>query len=111
MRSVEVFQILGASVGAVGAVAVSLEQRLVRKLKAHHATTVGTAVALTPMNRLSRWRLSRLLKHGAVHQTTAERYYFDQPAYRALRRRRASIAIPAVLAAVALVLGLHAIFG
>lgn len=109
MRTVEVLQILGTLVGGLATLAVGLEQRLLRRLKARGATSPETAIALPRLRAISRWRLSRLLKHGVVRRNSDGLYFIHRHSHRMLRKRRLTRAIPAVLVALAAVVILHAI--
>lgn len=111
MKTVEVLQILGTLVGAFASVIIGLEQRLLGRLKSNEATSVESAIALPRLRAISRWRLSRLLKHHVVRSTTDGLFYFDEVSHRMLRKRRLTIAIPVLLAGVAVVVVLHALFG
>ena len=110
MKTVELLQILGTLVSAFATVTIGLEQRLVRRLRSQGATSVERAIAFPRLSAISRWRLSRLLEHRAVRSTTDGLFYLDEASHRMLRKRRRTIAIPAVLAAIAIVVLLHAVF-
>jgi len=107
MKTVEVLQVLGALIGALASTAMAFEKKLVGTLRKQGATSSAHATALSHPNRISRWRLSRLLQQGAIRVVRDTLYFLDEGAYRALQKRRAWIVIPAVLAAVMLVLVLH----
>jgi hypothetical protein len=110
MRTVELLQILGPLVGAFASITIGLERRLLRHLKSHEATSVESAISLPKLRAISRWRLSRLLKHNVVRGTAGGLFYFDDVSHRKLRKRRLTIAIPAMLAAATIVVLLHAVF-
>lgn len=111
MRTVEVLQIVGALVGAFASVAMGFEQKLLKNLRTQDAASPKSAVALPGLNAISRWRLSRLLKHGAVREVSDGLFYFDEGSYRRLRSLRIKIVIPALLAALTLVFVLHRLGG
>jgi hypothetical protein len=109
MRLVEVVQVLAALVGAFASLAIGFEQKLLSTLKKQNASSPESAARLPEPRALSKWRLSVLLKHGAVRRTEDGLLYFDVGGYRLMRRRRISIAIPATLVAVAVVVLLAAL--
>jgi len=111
MRTVEVLQIVGAFVGAFASVAIGFEQKILKNLRIQSAISPESAVALQGLKPISRWRLSRLLKHGVVRRAGEGLFYFDEDSFRMLRKRRIRIAIPAVIAALALVVLLHRFVG
>jgi len=111
MRTVEFIQIIGPLVGGAAAIIMGFEKRLVKRLESHEATSVESAVALPRLRAISRWRLSSLFKHHVVRSTPDGLFYFDEVSRRMLRKRRLTIAIPLMLAAAAVVVLMHAVFG
>ena len=69
------------------------DRRIVRTLREHQAMSPDAAVPLPPRNVIWRWRLRRLLGHGAVaYAEGSDRIYLDETkwqAFREWRRRRA----------------------
>ncbi len=85
----------------VAAVVLGTDRRIVRGLRDRNAQSPASAAVLAPGRRIWRWRLQRLLDHGAVVRVAAtDRLYLDEArwqAYRALRRRRVLLAVAVAL--------------
>jgi hypothetical protein len=107
MRTVEWLQVLGATAAALASAVMAIEQRLIRDLERRGADSPSGAVEPPRLRRLSRWRLARLEKHGAVRGAGGATIYLDREAYRDLRRVRRRRAVAAVLASLVLVTVLY----
>ncbi|HEU4996530.1 MAG TPA: hypothetical protein VFT29_17055 [Gemmatimonadaceae bacterium] len=85
----------------LAAVVLGTDRRIVRGLRDRQAQSPGSAASLPTGRFVWRWRLQRLLDHGAVVRVAAtDRLYLDEArwqAYRALRRRRILLAIAVVV--------------
>ena len=84
---------------------LTTDRRIIRALREVQATSPDGGVPLQPRNAIWRWRLRRLLGHGAVALVEGtDLMYLDETkwqAFRAWRRRRAltilAIVIPLTL--------------
>jgi len=108
MRAVEIFQIAGATIGSFMTIAMAFEKSMVKWLRTQNAIADASAVTLDGLRWISRWRLSRLLDHGAISRTINGLFYLDESVYRKLRWRRARVALIAVFVAIALIILFHA---
>lgn len=109
MRTVEIFQLLGAFAGALGFISLVLERRLLRRFRSQQATSVESAIAMPGLNAISRWRYSRLLKQNVVRGAANDLFYLDEASHRLRRKRRLMILLPAVAVVLAAVVILNAL--
>ena len=107
MRLVEVVQVAGAFLGALASAFTVVEKRLVSRFHRAEATSPDSSIELPPLNFLSRWRLSRLEKAGAVVSDVQDRVYFDGDAYGSLRKKRAVRGVAVVILALVIVVLVH----
>jgi len=107
MRTVEVLQLLATFAGTIASVSFELERRLVRRFRSQQATSVESAIAVQGLRAITRWRLSRLLKHNVVRSGSNGLFYLDEVSLRQLRKRRLKIILPAVAIALATVVVLY----
>ena len=103
MRLVEALQVMATLGGGFVSIVIGYEQWLLKLLRKQNASCPESAARLPGLRALPRWRLSVLLRHGAVRETRDGRHYLDADGYRAMRRSRLSVVIPATIAAVAIV--------
>ena len=96
MKTVEMLQIFSALLGAFSSIVLGMEQKLVKRLKKENAINPETAVELSDLHLLSRWRLSRLRNAGAVQAVGSDRYYFRPSSYKSLRKKRLKIVLPLI---------------
>jgi hypothetical protein len=101
MRLVEILQTAAPFLALFAALLTASERRLVDRLRRAGAVADASALALSDLRPLTRWRLARLRRGGAVRAADRERFYLDEAAYQALRRarRRRVLTIAALLAA------------
>jgi hypothetical protein len=99
MRLVEILQAAAPFCALFAALITASERRLVRRLRRDGAVDGASAIALPALRPLTRWRLARLRRGGAVRAADAGSFYLDETAYRSLRRsrRRRVLAIAALL--------------
>jgi len=107
MRTVEILQILGASVGAFASIVAAMEQGFVKRLRRNGATSAETAIKIAGLRPVVRWRLERLKKRDAVRSVASGAVYLHEPTYRTLRRKRAGIAVSVMVVAVAVIVAVH----
>lgn len=108
MRTVEVLQLLGTLVGSLAAVSLDLERRMLKQFRSQQATSAENAIPLPEVRGVSRWRLSRLIKHNIVRSGANGLFYLDEASHRLLRKRRLTIILPAIAVALATVVILQA---
>ena len=109
MSDTGILQLIATLLGALATVVMSLEQRFVRDLRRREATSAESAVTIGEPGLITRWRMRRLARAGALRETGSGAVYLDEAAYRALRRRRVLTVIPLVVGLVGLVLILRAL--
>jgi hypothetical protein len=86
--------------GAIVAMLVVAEKKVVARLRAANATVSGRAIALDNLRAVQRIRLQRLAHSGAVQQTPDGRWYLVEPIYEGIRARRRRMAVVTILAAI-----------
>ena len=86
--------------GAIIAVLVAAEKRLVARLRKANATVSGRAIALDDLPRPQRLRLQRLERSGAVQETPDGRWYLVEPIYEGVRAWRRRMALVTIVAAI-----------
>ena len=111
MRVVEAVQIAATMVMVFASVVMVLKIHLLKRLKTQNAISSENGVSLPKLNRITQYLLSRMLKKGVIRVNQEGLYFFDEGAYRSLRKRRVTITIIAVLVAVALIFLLYAVVG
>lgn len=97
MKTPEILQLMTALLTAAASIIMSLEQKLVKRLRRQNATSPEAAVPLPNLRAISRWRLTRLQTAGAVRGAGTDAYYFHEESYRALRRKRVRRAVTVAL--------------
>ncbi len=107
MRTVEILSILGTLLGGFASGMAALEKKLVKKLRDRGATSEKKAVELQKLRPLSLWRISRLKRANAIKEVESGKLYFDESAFRALRKKRALIAITLIVVSVFLFIIFH----
>lgn len=80
------------------------DRRIIATLRAAKATSTSAAIPLDAGTPLTRWRLERLIRKGAVQTTGTDRYYINEIAWRIYRSKRRRRAITMVLILVPLTL-------
>ena len=94
--------------GVVAAAAMQAEKRIVRALRAAGAVSPQTAVAVDHGRLIQNRVMERLIKRGAVIETSG-RYWLNETAYQELRNLRQSRAILSIFGVAALVLVVAAV--
>lgn len=86
----------------LGAAIRRAERRIQGELRAAHAVSADTAVAIVRESPLRRWRFNRLLNAGVVHAVDGQRFYWDEVAWKGFQRarRRRGLRIVGVVVAV-----------
>jgi hypothetical protein len=76
-----------------------IERKAIARLTDAGANTAERAIQLEPGGRLQQFVYYRLKRAGALQNAAADRYYFDQAGYDALRgsRRTRALAVIALL--------------
>jgi hypothetical protein len=104
MTRTEILRLIGAAGWLFAIAMIAAERRIIRRLNRHGAADPASAVPLEVRWPLTRFRLARLQKAGAVVSAGAERYYLSAAgysSYRQVRRRRVltvlAIALPLIL--------------
>jgi len=80
----------------LAAAIVGTDRRIIRALRAHHALSSDSAIALSRRGVLWRWRVRRLTGRGALVAVSPDRVYLNEAgwqAYRTSRRRRVLVAV------------------
>jgi hypothetical protein len=100
MRRTDLLTLVAGLVWLLALALIAAERRIVRRLRSAGALMPQNAIPIAQRSALTRFRLARLLRSGAV-VAAGGRYYLDPAAfalYRGRRRRRAFILISSVLA-------------
>lgn len=95
---------LAAFPAILAALILGTDRRLIRTLRASHATSSGTAIPLDSRSPIKRWRLERLIRKGAVQTAEANRYYINEIAWRIYQRQRRRRGVTLILILVPLML-------
>jgi hypothetical protein len=89
----------------MAALILATDRKIVRRLREAGATAPGLAVALDPPGPVGPARLRRMISAGAVRTAGGNRYYLDEPGYRAwrtARRKRALIILTIMICLIAM---------
>jgi hypothetical protein len=103
MTRTEILRVIAAMAWVVAIAMLASERRIVRTLRRADATDPGRAAALASLTPVSRFRLRRLMRGGAVVAAAPGRFYLDPAGfarYRRSRRRRALIVLGVALPAI-----------
>jgi hypothetical protein len=101
MRGTDLLSLVAGLAWILALALIAAERRIVRRLRRAGALTPENAIPIAPRSALTRFRLGRLLRSGAVVTAPGGLYYLDPAAfalYRGRRRRRAFILISSALA-------------
>jgi hypothetical protein len=91
---------MGAS--AAAAVIIRKERELVEHFMGAGAVSPSSARSSSDLGVHERFAWMRLVERGVIREAAPGRYYFDEPSWVALRRRRRRLAIVLMIFCVAL---------
>ena len=75
-------------VGGFASALAAIEQRIIEKLLRKGATSEQKAGELSKVVLISRWRLNRLKKLGAIIEVDSGKYYYYESRYKNLLKNR-----------------------
>lgn len=93
--------------GAVAALSMHAETRVVEGLREAGAFSSETAIALQHSRFMQHGAVRRLLRHGAISEVGQQRYWLDEAAYQSmLKRRRGRIGLLFAILIAALIIAI-----
>jgi hypothetical protein len=93
MTRTDVLRLIGALGWLLVMAMIGTERRLLRRLRGASAIDAQTAISLEPRSPLTRFRLRRLERAGAVLTTPSGRRYLDAAGFDSYRRARRKLAL------------------
>ena len=100
---------MSAGASAAAAASMRAQKRIIQTLRDANAVSEASAIALHPPRVVQRGALRRLLRHGAVLQTTDETYWLDEAAFTEMKALRTSRIILSLFGAAALIIVVAAV--
>jgi len=104
MITAENIQLVTALLGVIASIIAAIESRLIKRMVKAEATSPESAIELSSLGSISRWKLNRLQKIKAIGVTSHSKYYLDESHYKKLRTKRRKIVLSIVLPCIAAIL-------
>lgn len=103
MNKAEFLTIIFTVLGAVVTTLTSIEKGIIKKLQDKGATSSQTAVEVQKFKRSAGFRLNQLKKMGAIQETNAGKYYYDESVYKKFVRKRVVVVVAIIISIIVLV--------
>jgi hypothetical protein len=87
----------GAAAATIGVAIAAKRKRIYRLFRAAGATTASDAKSLQEINVSGSLMLNLLIRHGEIVKVDGDRYYIDESAVQACRRKRLIAVVIAIL--------------
>ena len=93
MSKAEFLSVIVTCIGVFFTVLTAIERDIIKKLTTKDATSARKAIELQKPSRISRWRLKRLKRSGAIKEAKTGKLYYNQTVYKSLLRKHVIIVI------------------